>query len=292
MAEHMESVATDVVLDLAADSAPVTILKPTEGWISLGFRDLWAYRELFYFLAWRDVKVRYKQTVIGGLWAILQPVLTMIVFSLIFGRAAGLSSDGYPYPIWVFAALLPWQLFTTAVTQSSMSLVTSQQLITKVYFPRLIIPVASTLASVVDFFMSFVVLIALMGYYHIVPTIWVITLPLFLGLALATALATGLWLTALNARYRDVQYTIPLLIQLWFFLTPVVYSTTILPDRFEFLYGLNPMVGVVQGFRWALLGSAPNVGVLTILAFTMTLVMLVTGAAYFRRTERVFADIV
>jgi homopolymeric O-antigen transport system permease protein len=290
--EQLDAAGSAALSQPGVDARPLTVVQPASGWISLGLRDLWTYRELLYFLAWRDIKVRYKQTVIGALWAILQPVLTMIVFSLIFGRAAGLSSDGYPYPIFVFTALLPWQLFSTAATQSSASIVTNQQLVTKVYFPRLIIPVASTLAPIVDFFMSFVVLIALMAYYHIVPTIWVITLPLFLGLALATALGTGLWLTALNARYRDVQYTIPLLMQLWFFLTPVVYSTTILPGRFEFLYGLNPMVGVVQGFRWALLGSAPHVGALTILGFAMTLVLLVTGAAYFRRTERVFADLV
>jgi lipopolysaccharide transport system permease protein len=270
----------------------MTVIEPSTGWLSLGFRDLWTYRELFYFLAWRDIKVRYKQTVVGAAWAILQPVLAMIVFSLIFGRAAGLSSDGYPYPIFVFSALLPWQLFSTALTQSSTSIVVNRQLVTKVYFPRLIIPVSSTLSGVVDFLMSFVVLIALMAYYGIAPPVWVFTLPLFVVLALSTALAAGLWLSALNARYRDVQYTVPLLMQLWFFLTPVVYSTTILPAKFEFLYGLNPMVGVVQGFRWALLGSAPHIGVLTILAFVMTFVLLATGAAYFRRTEKVFADLV
>jgi lipopolysaccharide transport system permease protein len=291
-AEELESAGPAALLEHQAGAPPLTVIQPTRGWISVGLRDLWAYRELFFFLVWRDIKVRYKQTVIGALWAILQPVLTMIVFSLIFGRAAGLSSDGYPYPVFVFAALLPWQLFSTALTQSSTSIVVNKQLVTKVYFPRLIIPLASTLSGIVDFLMSFVVLIGLMAYYRIVPPIWVITLPLFVILAIATALAAGLWLTALNARYRDVQYTVPLLMQLWFFLTPVVYSTSILPGNFEFLYGLNPMVGVVQGFRWALLGSAAHIGALTILGFAMTFVLLVSGAAYFRRTEKVFADLV
>jgi lipopolysaccharide transport system permease protein len=291
-AEELENAGPAALLEHQAGAPPLTVIQPTRGWISVGLRDLWAYRELFFFLVWRDIKVRYKQTVIGALWAILQPVLTMIVFSLIFGRAAGLSSDGYPYPVFVFAALLPWQLFSTALTQSSTSIVVNKQLVTKVYFPRLIIPLASTLSGIVDFLMSFVVLIGLMAYYRIVPPIWVITLPLFVILAIATALAAGLWLTALNARYRDVQYTVPLLMQLWFFLTPVVYSTSILPGNFEFLYGLNPMVGVVQGFRWALLGSAAHIGALTILGFAMTFVLLVSGAAYFRRTEKVFADLV
>ena len=271
---------------------PAVVIQPSRGLISLGLRDLWAYRELFYFLVWRDVKVRYKQTVIGALWAILQPFLTMVVFSLIFGRAAGLSSDGFPYPVFIYTALLPWQLFATALTQSSMSIVVNRQLVTKVYFPRLIIPISSTLAGVVDFFISSFVLVGLMAYYHLVPSIWVVITPLLVVLALVTALAIGLWLAALNAKYRDVQYTIPFLIQFWFFVTPIVYSTGILPDRLTFVYGLNPMVGVVQGFRWALLGSSTHIGPLTILAFSMTVVLLGTGAAFFRRTERVFADLV
>jgi lipopolysaccharide transport system permease protein len=271
---------------------PTVVIKPSRGWVSLGLRDLWVYRELFYFLVWRDVKVRYKQTVIGALWAVLQPFLTMVVFSLIFGRAAGLSSDGFPYPVFIYAALLPWQLFATALTQSSMSIVANKQLVTKVYFPRLIIPIASTLAGVVDFVISSFVLVGLMAYYHIVPTIWVVITPLLVVFALVTAIAVGLWLAALNARYRDVQYTIPFLIQLWFFVTPIVYSTGILPDRLTFVYGLNPMVGVVQGFRWALLGSASHVGPLMILAVGIVSVLLLGGLAYFRRTERIFADLV
>lgn len=271
---------------------PAVVIKPTRGWISLGLRDLWIYRELFYFLAWRDVKVRYKQTALGLLWVVLQPLLMTVVFTFIFGRAAGLSSDGFPYPIFVFSALLPWQLFSTALTRSGMSIVASQEVVTKVYFPRLIIPIASTLAAVVDFAVGSVILVVMMAYYHIAPTVWVVTVPLLLVLALATALAVGLWLAALNAQYRDVQYTIPFLVQLWFFLTPVVYSAGILPSSLTFVYGLNPMVGVVQGFRWALLGSATDVGPLMILAVAMVAVLLVGGLAFFRRTERTFVDLV
>ena len=291
-----ESTLEVPVLDAArAAGVPdpsAVVIKPSRGWVSLGLRDLWTYRELFYFLVWRDVKVRYKQTVIGALWAVLQPVLTMVVFSLIFGRAAGLSSDGFPYPIFIYTALLPWQLFATALTQSSMSIVANRQLVTKVYFPRLIIPIASTLAGVVDFFISSFVLVGLMAYYHIVPTIWVVITPLLVVLALVTAIAIGLWLAALNARFRDVQYTIPFLIQFWFFVTPIVYSTGILPDRLTFVYGLNPMVGVVQGFRWALLGSANQVGPLMILAVGIVSLLLVGGLAFFKRTEKIFADLV
>jgi homopolymeric O-antigen transport system permease protein len=271
---------------------PAVVIKPSRGWISLGLRDLWIYRELFYFLAWRDVKVRYKQTVIGVVWVVLQPILMILTFTLIFGRAAGLSSEGFPYSVFMFSALLPWTLFATALTQSSMSIVVNQQVVKKVYFPRLVIPIAATLASVVDFVVGAFVLVGLMAYYHMVPTPWIVITPLLIVLALATAVAVGLWLAALNAKYRDVQYTIPFLIQIWFFLTPIVYSTGILPGRLTFVYGLNPMVGVVQGFRWALLGSAPHIGGLMIVAVVMVTVLLLTGLEFFRRTERIFVDLV
>ena len=271
---------------------PAVVIKPSRGWISLGLRDLWIYRELFYFLVWRDVKVRYKQTVIGVLWVVIQPVLMIVVFTLIFGQAAGLSSEGYPYPVFLYSALLPWTLFATALTQSSMSIVANQQLVKKVYFPRLVIPIAATLASVVDFVVGSLVLVGLMAYYHMVPTPWIVITPLLIVLALATAIAVGLWLAALNARYRDVQYAVSFLIQIWFFLTPIVYSTQILPGRFAVLYALNPMVGVVEGFRWALLGSAPHIGALMIVAVVMVAVLLFTGLEYFRRTERIFVDLV
>lgn len=277
--------------DVAAE-VPLTIIRPVRGWPSLGLRDLWAYRELFYFFTWRDLKVRYKQTVIGAVWAVLQPFLMMVVFTVFFGNLAGLSSDGAPYAVFIFAALLPWTLFSSALTQAGMSVVSNPSLVTKVYFPRLIIPIASTLSKVVDFLLSCVVMAGLMAYYDVVPTIWVLILPLLFLLTMATALAAGLWLAALNARYRDFVYIIPFLVQTWFFLTPIVYSTQILPAQFTFIYGLNPMVGVVQGFRWALLGQAAHVGPLLILSCVMVLVMFVGGLAYFKRTETIFADVV
>jgi lipopolysaccharide transport system permease protein len=276
---------------VAAD-VPLTVIRPVRGWRSLGLRDLWAYRELFYFLTWRDLKVRYKQTVVGAAWAILQPLVTMVVFTVFFGHLAGLKSDGAPYAVFSFAALLPWTLFSSALTQASMSITTNQQLVTKIYFPRLIIPIASTLANVVDFLLAGLVMAAVMAYYGIVPSVWIAFLPLLFLLTMASALAAGLWLAALNARYRDIVYTVPFLVQFWFFLTPVVYSAGLLPARFTFIYGLNPMVGVVQGFRWALIGHAPHVGPLLILSCGIVLAMLVGGLAYFRRTEAIFADVV
>jgi lipopolysaccharide transport system permease protein len=276
----------------AAADVPLTIIRPARGWPSLGLRDLWAYRELFYFLTWRDLKVRYKQTVIGAVWAVVQPLVTMVVFTVFFGNLAGLSSEGAPYAVFSFAALLPWTLFSSALTQAGMSVVANQGLVTKVYFPRLIIPIASTLSKVVDFFLSCLVMVGLMVYYGVAPTVWVAVLPLLFLLTMATALAAGLWLAALNARYRDIMYVLPFLVQVWFFLTPVVYSAGILPSRFTFIYGLNPMVGVVQGFRWALVGHAAHVGPLLSLSCVIVLAMLVGGVAYFRRTESIFADVV
>jgi lipopolysaccharide transport system permease protein len=273
-------------------NVPLTIIRPVRGWRSLGLQDLWDYRELFYFLTWRDLKVRYKQTVIGAVWAVLNPFATMVVFTIFFGNLAGLSSDGAPYAVFSYAALLPWTLFSSALTQAGMSVVANQSLVTKVYFPRLIIPIASTLSKVADFLLSLVVMAVLMAYYGIVPTVWVAVLPLLFLLTMASALAAGLWLAALNARYRDVVYIIPFLVQTWFFLTPIVYSTQLLPSRFTFIYGLNPMVGVVQGFRWALIGHAQHVGPLLILSCGIVLVALAGGLAYFRRTETIFADLV
>ena len=230
------------------------LIQPSRGWVSLKLRDVWEYRELLYFLAWRDIKVRYKQTVLGAAWAILQPDLTMVVFSVVFGRLLQAPSDGIPYPIFTFCALLPWQLFAHALTQSSNSLVSNERLITKVYFPRLVIPISAILAGLVDFGIAFVVLLGMMLYYGIVPTAAIVTLPLFLLLAVATALAVGLWLSALNVQYRDVRHTIPFLTQIWLFATPVAYASSLIPEPWRAWYGLNPMVGVVEGFRWALLG--------------------------------------
>lgn len=275
----------------AAD-VPLTIIRPVRGWRNLGLSDLWEYRELFYFLTWRDLKVRYKQTVVGVVWAVLQPFLTMIVFTVFFGLLTHQKSEGAPFAVFTFTGLLPWNLFSGALNKASISITGNQQLVTKVYFPRLIIPIASTLAYVVDFLLSCLIMAGVMAYYGVVPTVWVAVLPLLLLLTMATALAAGLWLAALNARYRDIVYTVPFIVQFWFFLTPIVYSAQILPARFTFIYGLNPMVGVVQGFRWALIGQADHVGPLLILSCGIVLATLVGGLAYFRRTETIFADVV
>src|ERR1043166_213726 len=276
----------------AAAETPVLILRPSRGFLRLNLRDVWEYRELLYFLVWRDVKVRYKQTVLGAAWAILQPVMTMLVFSVFFGRLAKVPSDGIPYPVFAFTALLPWQLFAYALSESSNSLVSNQNLITKVYFPRLVIPIAAVLAGLVDFAIAFVVLLGLMLYYGIVPTAAVALLPLFMLLAVTTALAIGLWLSALNVKFRDVRYTIPFLTQFWMFATPVAYPSSLVPEPWRALYGLNPMAGVVEGFRWALLGKAQGPGPLLAVSVAAVVVLLVGGLMYFRRTESTFADVV
>ena len=253
---------------------------------------MWEYRELLYFLTWRDVKVRYKQTALGAAWAIIQPVFMMAVFSLFFGRLAKVPSDGIPYPIFTFCALLPWQLFAHSLTESSNSLVTNERLITKVYFPRLVIPISAVLGGLVDFAIAFVILLGLMAYYGIVPTWAVVTLPGFLLLAIVTALAVGLWLSALNVQYRDVRYTINFLVQFWLFATPVAYPSSIVPERWRALYGLNPMAGVVEGFRWALLGKTQPPGSLLAVSVTVVILLLIGGLYYFRRMEQEFADVV
>jgi len=271
---------------------PTLLIRPSRGWAALDLADLWQYRELIYFLTWRDIKVRYKQTVLGGAWAILQPFLTMVVFSVFFGRLAGIPSDGLPYPIFAYCALLPWQLFAHALTESSNSLVANERLITKVYFPRLVVPISAVLAGLLDFLVAFVVLIGMMMYYHIRPTAAVWTVPLFLLLAVGAALGVGLWLSALNVQYRDVRYTIPFLTQFWLFLTPVAYPSTLVPVSWRPLYGLNPMAGVVEGFRWALLGKAEGPGALLAVSVTIVVLVLVGGLYYFRRMEKTFADVV
>lgn len=267
-------------------------IEPERGWVSLRLSELWEYRELLYFLIWRDIKVRYKQTALGAAWAVLQPFLTMVVFSIFFGKLANVSSDGLPYPIFAYAALLPWQLFAYAMTESGNSLVANQRLITKIYFPRLIIPVAAVLAGLVDFAIAFVVLLGMMVYYGIAPTAAVVTLPLFILLAITTALAVGLWLSALNVQYRDVRYVIPFLTQFWLFITPIAYSSSLVPDWIRPLYGLNPMAGVVEGFRWALLGQAREIGPLIFVSAMVVIVLLIGGLAYFQRMEQTFADVV
>lgn len=266
-------------------------IAPSRGWVSLQLRELWAYRELLYFLTWRDIKVRYKQTVLGAAWAIIQPFGTMVVFSLFFGSLARMPSDGVPYPIFSYAALVPWTFFATGLTQSSNSLVGNANLIRKVYFPRLTIPISTVLSGVVDFVLAFLVLIAMMLYYGLAPTVNVVWLPALLLLALVTSLGVGLWLSALNVQFRDVRYVIPFLTQFWMFATPIAYPSTLLDEPWKAVFGLNPMVGVIEGFRWSLLGSPPP-GPMLIVSSATSLALLVSGAYYFRRMEKSFADVV
>ncbi len=270
----------------------ITQIMPTRGWAALNLGELWQYRELTLFLIWRDVTVRYKQTALGIAWAIIQPVFTMVVFSLFFGELGKIPSDGVPYPIFTYCALLPWQLFASALLKSGNSLVANQNLITKVYFPRLVIPIAATLSGLVDFVIAFGVLLGLMWFYGRMPTIAAWTLPLFLLLALITALGVGLWLSALNARYRDVQYTLPFLSQFWMFATPIAYPSSLIPEAWRVVYGLNPMAGVIEGFRWALLGAATPSWTLMLVSTVVALGLSVSGLYYFRWMERRFADIV
>lgn len=267
------------------------MIRPSRGWVALNLRDLWRYRELLYFLTWRDIKVRYKQTALGAAWAVLQPFFTMVVFSIFFGRLARVPSDGIPYPIFAYTALLPWSYFAGALDRAGNSLVGSSHLITKVYFPRLAIPISAVLAGLVDFGIAFVVLLGMMLYYGFAPTTAALTLPFFLLLSVATALAVGLWLSALNVQYRDVRYAIPFLIQVWLFATPIAYSSTLVPEQWRALYGLNPMAGVVEGFRWALLGKAPP-GPLLSVSVMVVILLLIGGLFYFRRMEKSFADVV
>jgi len=258
--------------------------------------DLWRYRELVYLLTWRDIKVRYKQTALGALWVIIQPTVSMVVFSVLFGQMLNVPSGGVPYPIFNFAALLPWNYFANSINKLSHSLVASSQLITKVYFPRLVIPISGVLSGLVDFGMAFLVLIGLMLFYQVAPTPAILLLPGFTLLALLTALGFGLWLAALNVRYRDVTYLVPFLVQVWMYVTPVLYGTTLIPERFRFLLALNPMTGVVEGFRWALLSrhlaDPTPPGPMFAVSIAVTLVVLVSGIVFFRNTERSFADIV
>jgi len=270
----------------------VLIIKPSQGWVNLRLKDVWEYRELLYFLVWRDIKVRYKQTVLGAAWAVIQPFLAMVVFSIFFGKLAKVPSDGLPYPIFAYAALLPWQLFAHALTESGNSLVASQQLIKKVYFPRLAIPLAAVLAGLVDFAIAFVVLLGMMFYYGIYPTVAIVTLPLFILFAVATAMAAGLWLSALNVEYRDVRYVIPFLTQFWLFATPVAYPSSLVPEPWRAVYGLNPMAGVVEGFRWAILGKSGGMGSLMLVSVLAVIALLIGGLIYFRRMEKTFADLV
>jgi lipopolysaccharide transport system permease protein len=270
---------------------PVTVIEPSPGWGALKLVELWEYRELLYFLIWRDLKVRYKQTALGAAWAVIQPFATMVVFSIFFGKLGKIPSDGIPYPIFSYTALVPWIFFANGLSQSSSSLVGSANLITKVYFPRLIMPLSGVLSGFIDFVIAFVVLLGMMLFYGVSPTVAVVWLPFFLLLALITALGVGLWLSALNVQYRDIRYVIPFLIQIWLFATPIAYPSSLLSGLWRILYGLNPMAGVVEGFRWALLGSNPP-GPMMAISVGAAILLLVSGLYYFRRMEKTFADVV
>ena len=267
-------------------------IQPSKGWISLKLGDLWEYRELFYFLVWRDVKVRYKQTALGAVWAIIQPLFTVVIFSLFFGRLAKVPSDGIPYPLFSFTALVPWTFFSYGLNQSANSLVGSSNLITKVYFPRLTVPISSVIAGTVDFLLAFAVLLLMMVYYHVSTTRNIVFLPIFFLLTLTTSLGVGLWLSALNVKFRDVRLVLPFLVQLWMFATPIAYPSSLLHEPWRTVYGLNPMVGVVEGFRWALLGVKAQPGPMVYVSAAISVLLLFGGAIYFRRMEKTFADLV
>lgn len=270
----------------------LTVYEPSRGWLSLRLREVWEYRELLVFLTWRDIKVRYAQAVLGATWAILQPLLTMVIFSVVFGNFAKLPSDGIPYPVFSYVALLPWQLFAGALQRAGTSLVGNSNLLTKVYFPRLVIPMSAVAAGLVDFAIAFIVLLGLMFFYNIQLTWAVLVLPFLILLALLTALSVGIWLSALNVQYRDVQHAIPFLVQAWMYASPVAYSVGLIPSGpWRILYGLNPMAGVIQGFRWALLGAAPP-DELMVVSVLIVAILLVSGLYYFKRMEKTFADVV
>lgn len=291
--KEMKRRPTNTLLSSQANDVPVIRIEPSQGWVSLKLDELWQYRELLYFLVWRDVKVRYKQTVLGAAWAIIQPFFTMVVFSVFFGELAKVPSDGIPYPIFSYAALVPWSFFSQGLGQASNSLVGGARLIKKVYFPRLAMPIATVLSGTVDFVLAFIVLLVLILAYGIVPTINVLFLPLFLLLALSTSLGVSLWLSAMNVQFRDVRYTVPFITQFWMFATPIAYSSSLIENRLlRTLYGINPMTGVVEGFRWALLGTDTAPGPIVIVSSAVALALLVSGAFYFRRMEKTFADVV
>ena len=291
MSQQLEQIAAAAQAEAGAEPE-WTFIEPPRGLAALPLGELWAYRELLYFLVWRDVKVRYKQTAIGAAWAVIQPLTTMVIFSLIFGGLAGIPSDGAPYPLFAFAALLPWQLFANALGSAGNSLVGSQSLITKVYFPRLLIPLAAVLGGLVDFAIAFLILLAMLLAFGVAPSPALLALPLFVLLALASALAVGLWLSALNVQYRDVRYTIPFLTQIWLYATPVVYPSSLVPAPWRALLWLNPLAGVVEGFRWALLGTPAPPAALLALSAASVAALLAGGLVYFQRVEGGFADVV
>ena len=267
-------------------------IEPARGHVGLGLAELWTYRELVFFLVWRDVKVRYKQTLLGAAWAVIQPFFGMVVFTVFFGHLAHMPSDGVPYPIFSFTALVPWTFFSSGLTQASSVLVGGSNLVTKVYFPRLAMPIASVTAGLLDLAISMAMLLAMMGYYHVTPTVDIVFVPVFIALAFLAALGIGTWLAALNVRFRDVRYVVPFLIQIWLFVTPVVYPSSLLAEKWRVLYGLNPMAGVIEGMRWALLGAPAPQFTMVVVSAAMSLVLALSGFYYFRRMESSFADLV
>ncbi len=273
-------------------SLSVTRIQASSGWLGINLGDIWQRRELLYFLTWREVKVRYKQTLLGASWALLQPLFTMVIFSLFFGRLAKVPSDGVPYPVFAFIALVPWMFFSNGLTQSANSLVNNSQLITKIYFPRLLVPTAAVMGGVIDFCLAFCLLIVMILWYRLSIQLTVIWIPLFLLLAFVSSLGAGLWLAALNVEYRDVRHTLPFLVQMWMFATPIAYPSSLLHEPWHTVYALNPMVGVVEGFRWAILGAHARPDNLLLVSSVVALFTLVTGALFFRRTERRFADLI
>ncbi|MCB9437114.1 MAG: ABC transporter permease [Anaerolineales bacterium] len=287
------SLFNDSLPEPQLSSLPHLRIQPSNGWVSLHLKEVWAYRELLYFLTWRDIKVRYKQTVLGAAWAIIQPFFTMVVFSLFFGNLAQIPSDGVPYPIFSYTALVPWTFFAAALGASSNSLVGSANLIKKIYFPRLVIPISSVISGSVDFLLAFAVLLIMMLVFGIFPTANVIFLPFLLLLAVMTSLGIGLWLSAMNVQFRDVRYTVPFITQFWLFATPIAYPSSLIEDDLlRTIYGINPMTGVVEGFRWALLGTDTAPGPIIIVSFLAATLLLVSGMFYFRRMEKTFADVV
>ena len=286
---------SDALTAPALDLPPlvVTVIEPAHGWVPLRIRELWEYREVLYYLIWRDIKVKYRQTLIGAAWAIVQPLMTMVVFSVFLGKLAKVPSDGAPYPLFAFAALVPWSFFANGLTQSATSLVASGNLITKVYFPRLLVPMARVLAGLPDIGLSFLVLLGLVAMYgRLQWTLALLWLPLMAILALLTAFGIGLWLSALNVQYRDIQHAVPFLVQIWLFATPIAYPSSLLAEPWRTIYGLNPMVGVVEGFRWGLLGTGRPPGIPLVVSTAAALVLVVSGAFFFRRVERTFADVI
>jgi len=279
-------------MEQTPESVQRILIQPSKGLFNFDLRELWQYNELLYFLVWKEVKVRYKQTIIGGAWAIIQPLLTMVIFTIIFGRLAKIPSDGMPYPVFTYTALLPWMLFAQALTRSGGSLVSNANLITKVYFPRLLVPLSAALAPIVDFIVSFLILLGMLAWYGIPPTLGILALPFFLALTLVTAISVNLWLAPINVKYRDVAHTLPFLSQIWMYASPVVYPLSMIPEKWQFLYSINPMVGVIEGFRWALLGKqSPNFMAMAI-SVIVVMALFLGGILYFKKMEQTFADVI